>query len=101
MTTTIVHCDRCGSTIAADRHLFRVESGSLRTRSSKFDCCPSCASALLAWHPPQRPPRRPGRRSRRRPSTKRQARPFALPGPDERTSGATPDRAPTSGRIDT
>jgi hypothetical protein len=42
-------CDRCGSPIEADRHLFRVEAGSLRTRCPEFDCCPACASALFAW----------------------------------------------------
>jgi hypothetical protein len=51
MTTTLVHCDRCGSTIEADRHLFRVESGGLQVRGAEFACCPSCVSTLLARLP--------------------------------------------------
>ena len=49
MTRTIIHCDRYGSIIETDRHLFRVEAGCRRGGFGEFDWCPQCASAPLAW----------------------------------------------------
>lgn len=50
MTATLnVTCDKCGRTIEADRHLVRVDSGSLRGRRPEVDLCTGCAAVFLDW----------------------------------------------------
>lgn len=44
-----VTCDRCRRTIEADRHLLRIESGTLRGRRSEVDLCTVCAAGFLEW----------------------------------------------------
>jgi hypothetical protein len=48
-TETVVHCDRCGAEITADRSLLRVETGALRTRRETIELCPACAESLTVW----------------------------------------------------
>ena len=49
MTKTTIWCDLCRQPIEADRHLLRVESGSLRDRRPEIDLCRACLAAMLAW----------------------------------------------------
>jgi hypothetical protein len=44
-----VTCDVCRKPVESDRHLIRVESGSLRGRRPEADFCPGCFSAFLGW----------------------------------------------------
>lgn len=49
MTTTVVHCDRCGERIEAGRTLATLETGPLRDRWPTLDLCGTCAEALGEW----------------------------------------------------
>ena len=49
MTTTIIHCDKCGERIEIDRSLMSVDCGPLRYQRQTVDLCPKCAQAFGAW----------------------------------------------------
>lgn len=49
--TAVLHvtCDLCNRPIEFDRHILRVESGSLRDRRPSCDFCNQCFSKFLAF----------------------------------------------------
>ena len=49
--TAVIHitCDLCGQNILEDRHLLRVESGSMRGRRPECDFCQACFARFLAF----------------------------------------------------
>jgi len=46
--TTIVHCDKCGSRITADRTTLKPTVGPLR-HHAPVDLCFGCSAALFEW----------------------------------------------------
>ena len=49
MITVIVHCDRCGAEIMADRTALDVRCGPLRSRRETIDLCPGCVQTFSTW----------------------------------------------------
>ena len=47
-------CDRCQASIDSDRHLIRIESGSLRQRRPEPDLRMDCFRLFLDWPRPGR-----------------------------------------------
>lgn len=49
MSEEDIHCDRCGTTIASDPSLVRIESGPLHDQHPSLNLCPHCADSLTHW----------------------------------------------------
>ena len=62
MTTTVIHCDKCRSTIVEGRSRLDVVAGPTAATRPTVDLCRECAAAFFgAWLTESSPPEAPDR----------------------------------------